>query len=198
MGERLNQTVNNIQMTNDQLAQLTIRALVLDGKNYFEWVPSIKNYLASSDEVDYLTKEITDTTEESVKKASRNVAIKVLNFVKPTIRGMFETENLNAWTLWKDITELYESQKTFGIFKLMKKLTTMKVGDDEQQFISEFIRILQLLTSNKVVIDDKFKTVFLTNAIEDRYPQLVASGLTSTYSEFLTKVRNKMCMQAVE
>ena len=192
----MNSTINNLQMTNDQLAQLTIRALVLDGKNYFEWVPSIKNYLTSSDECDYLTTKITAATSADVKKASRNVAIKMLNFMQPSIRAMFETETLDACSLWNELLELYGTQSTFGTFKLLKRLTNMKVGDDEQMFISEFIRTIQQLSSHGISFHDKAKSMFLMNAIEHRYPQLVASGMTSNYADFLTKVRNRLCFAA--
>ena len=82
-----NTTVNNLQISSDQMAQLTIRALVFDGKNYLEWTPSITNYLTSSDDLKYLTTEITESTDAAVKKASMLAAIKMRNFVTPSIRA---------------------------------------------------------------------------------------------------------------
>lgn len=189
-----NVSMNTLQILPDQMSQLTIRALIFDGKNFFEWKPSIKNYLSSTDDVKYLSQAITDTSTAEEKKASRNAAIKMLNFVSPQIRGMFETEELNAYTLWADMVEMYDSQTTYGIMRLIRKLLDARVGDDGMQFISEFIRTIQQLSSHSVKIDDKMKSMLLIKAIEHKHPTLVESGYTLDYAAFLKKVRNKLCL----
>ena len=193
-----NVSVSGLQISPDQMTQLTIRALVFNGKNFFEWQPSIKNYLASSDDLQYLTTAITDNTTAEVKRSSRNAAIKILNFVSPQIRSMFETEELDAKTLWTEMVEMYESQTTYGIMRLIKKLLEARVGNDGVQFISEFIRTVQQLSSHKVTMDDRIKSMLLIKAIEHKYPALVEAGYTSDYATFLKKVRNKLCLPEQE
>ena len=188
--DALNQAAKSL-LTDEQFRILAAQPVIFNGKNYSEWSQSVKSTLKQNELEDYLTKTILSNTDRDEKKKSRSVAWQVCQWISEDIRCVFEGPDRFAKEVWDDVKDIYGETVDIKKFVLLTQITRMRITDyeDRTKFVSDFQQTLLQIKNQNIIIPDECKLVFLVNALEDKYKDLTNQAATSTYSEFLKKLK---------
>lgn len=180
-----------LTLNENQVNLLSSQPILFNGKNYYDWCKSVKNYLTMSNETSYLTKEIKQNTLTDEKQTSKNVALKLFRYMNDEIRGMFESEGAFAYDVWNDLKDVYGAQEDMAKFNMITKMFTIKISNFEtrEEYLSAFLTNILQMDKIGISIPDEIKLGFLVNSLEDKYKDLVKQAPTLSYAEFLKKLK---------
>lgn len=143
--------------------------------DFNKWQKDIKFYLSNfDDELEYLTREITPESPLDVKRKSKAVANKIYNLLSSKVQKAFYCTDLNAYTLWTDLTATYVIDESIDELEASARLWHMspKSYDTMIEFLTEWKLAVATMNTLSLKIEKKVLKYFFIAAVGDGFKNL--------------------------